>query len=290
MERLTAVSRLNTQRVPVLPPRSAYLMQTMLDESLNFRQAAEIVERFPSIAARLIAVANSVWSSPVSPITSLEMACSRLGLSVVRSTSIALAVASPFDSSHCPAFDKERFWCHLLLVADTATWLAQKVADQARTPPLTARLAGLLHDLGLLWLVDQLGEETQQAILLSQQEPDISLSKALLDIIAIDYCEAGSILGSIWGLPEPLRVAMQHKTIQPGTRPHWQIALVVDLADCLVSVMEKDIPCAIPDSRLQSLNLRHEHVGWVLQQLYQQRESIQDLACILFSHPCGALS
>ncbi len=60
--------KLNTKRIPVLPPGSTYLMQSMMDESLNFRQLAGIVERYPSIAARLIALANSVWSSPVSPI------------------------------------------------------------------------------------------------------------------------------------------------------------------------------------------------------------------------------
>lgn len=276
--------RLNTKRIPVLPPGSTYLMQSMMDESLNFRQLASIVERYPSIAARLIALANSVWSSPVSPIHSLEMACSRLGFGVVRSTCIALSVSSPFDPTHCPAFDTKHFWSHLLLVADTSTWLAQLTPDEENVPPQTVRAAGLLHDLGLLWLVDQLPEESQQAILLSQKGSGITLSRALLEMIGIDHRAAGRYLGEAWNLPEPLLVAMSHRSAMEQTTPYWQIASAVNLADCLVSAMGKEIPCPVSDKQLQALGLKHQDVGYVMQLLYRQKDATLELARMLFSH------
>ena len=276
--------RLNTKRIPTLPPGSNYLIQSMMDESLNFRQLADIVEKYPSIAARLIALANSAWSSPISPITSLEQACSRLGFGVVRSTSIALSVSSPFDSTQCPSFDAKHFWCHLLLVADTSTWLANSVSAQDNLPPLTARSAGLLHDLGLLWIVDQLPEEANHALLVTQEDANLSLSETLTATVGINYQAAGSILAEAWNLPEPLLAAMYHKSNILDTTPHWEIVSVVNLADCLVSAIGKDIPCPISDNRIQALGIKHEEVGNVLQLLYRQKDNIRQLANQLFSH------
>ncbi|MGD8591011.1 MAG: HDOD domain-containing protein [Chromatiales bacterium] len=276
--------RLNTKRIPTLPPGSNYLMQAMMDESLNFRQLAQIVEKFPSIAARLIALSNSAWSAPISPITSLEQSCSRLGFGVVRSTSIALSVSSPFDTTQCPSFDTKHYWSHLLLVADTATWLAQSVSVDKNFSSLTARSAGLLHDLGLLWLADQIPEETHQAILLTQEDPKLSLSETLTTIAGINYQAAGSILAEAWNLPEPLIVAMYHKSTILDTTPYREIVSVVNLADCLVTAIGKDTPCPVTDNHMQTLGIKHEDVGNVMQLLYRQKDSIRLLADQLFNH------
>jgi HD-like signal output (HDOD) protein len=279
---MIALAKLNTKQIPVLPPGITYLMQSMMDESLNFHQLAQIVERFPSIAARLIGLANSVWSSPVNPISSLEMACSRLGFSVVRSTSIALAVASPFDPSRCPAFDTEDFWCHSLLVADTANWLAQAANDEATLPPQTARAAGLLHDLGLLWLVDQLPKASNQALLQHRNNPAVSLDQALLNITGINLGEVGRHLAEAWNLPESLRVAMSHRTAKPHKTAYWEIALLVELADCLVSSVGEDRPCPISAPHLQALNIKPDKLDPVLHLLNQQIETARELAHVLF--------
>jgi HD-like signal output (HDOD) protein len=274
--------RLNARRIPVLPHGSIHLMQSMMDESLNFRQLANIIERFPSIASRLIALSNSVWSSPVSPISSLEQACSRLGFGVVRSTSIALSVSSPFDSTLCPSFDAQRFWCHLMLVADTSTWLALALPGQESLSPLTARAAGLLHDLGLLWLVDQLPDETHQALSRCRENPKLSLSQTLTESIGIDYAAAGRILAETWKLPEPLIAGILHNSTGVHDKAYWQIAYVVNLADCLVSAMATETPCPVADSHLEKLGIRHEHVGNVMHLLYQQKGRTQELASLLF--------
>ena len=280
----SSMIRLNTKRIPTLPPGSNYLMQAMMDESLNFRQLAQIIEKFPSIAARLIALSNSAWSAPIAPITSLEQACSRLGFGVVRSTSLALSISSPFDTTRCPSFDTRHFWCHLLLVADASTWLAQSVSTQENLPPLTARSAGLLHDLGLLWLADQVPEETHQAILLAQADPKLSLSETLTTVVGIDYQAAGSILAEAWKLPEPLLVCMYHKSTSLDSTPYREIASVVSLADCLVTAIGKDTPCAVSDSHIEVLGIKHQDVGNVMQLLYRQKDSVRELANQLFSY------
>jgi len=116
---------------------------------------------------------SAAWSAPVSEITSLEMACARLGVNVVRSVSIALAIASPFDASRCPTFEGQRFWCTALLNADAAFWLAPLARAAAPVEPQTARTGGLLHNLGLLWLADQLPDATNQALSTVAADPEL---------------------------------------------------------------------------------------------------------------------
>jgi HD-like signal output (HDOD) protein len=75
---------LDTDRVPVLPPGATYLMQALNDDNLGFREIAAAVEKMPSIAARILALANSAWSAPARPILALDEACGRLGIKVVQ--------------------------------------------------------------------------------------------------------------------------------------------------------------------------------------------------------------
>ncbi len=109
---------LQHDQLPVLPSGVPYLLQTLMDENIDNNKLKAVIGRFPSIAARLLCLANSAWAAPPVPVTSLDMACARLGLNIVRSVSIALAISSPFNPARCPAFDAERYWCTALLVAD----------------------------------------------------------------------------------------------------------------------------------------------------------------------------
>ncbi|MCP4996368.1 MAG: HDOD domain-containing protein, partial [Gammaproteobacteria bacterium] len=150
MEADSIRARLDESRLPVLPAGIPYLLTVLTDEEIAINELARILERFPTIVARLIALANSAWSSPASDVTSLEMACARLGFNIIRSVSIALAIAQPFDPNRCQAFDAERYWCSALLTADAATWLSPLSQVAYAPEPETARVGGLLHNLGLL--------------------------------------------------------------------------------------------------------------------------------------------
>ncbi len=152
----STLGQLSALQLPSLPAGAPYLLKSLTNENIDFAELASVVEKFPGIAGKLISLVNSAWSAPATEVTSLEDTCSRLGLGVVRSTSIALAVAAPFNSTRCPSFDLEYYWCSVLLAADAASRLAGVSSSIRDFEPATARAAGLLHNLGLLWLADRL--------------------------------------------------------------------------------------------------------------------------------------
>ncbi|MDX2506543.1 MAG: HDOD domain-containing protein [Gammaproteobacteria bacterium] len=272
---------LNSKHLPVLPPGAPYLLKTLTDESIDFHHLARSIERFPTIAARLIALVNSAWSAPVSPLTSLEAACARLGFAVVRSTSIALAVAAPFNPTRCPAFDAQRFWCRALLVADTSSWLAQSAG--AGHAPETVRAAGLLHNLGLLLLADQLPDETHQVLQQHNEIADSHLERLLHDRLGFDHCDAGGLLGETWGLPAPLVTAMAHHLKAPESLSLEESSSIVGYAVTMAHAAEQQIPWQAPDSMQASLGISPIEANRLFAQVITQLEKTRELAEILFN-------
>lgn len=202
---------LDLTRVPVLPAGIGDLIAALGGADMTNSQLAAVIEQYPSIALRLLALANSAWSAPAHAITALDQACGRLGYKVVRSVAIALAVSAPFDHARCPAFDGRRFWCRALLSADIAEWLSAKGGHFSGPDPITPggmRSAALVRDLGLLWLADGMPLACHAALTECAQAPQLALASALRQHCGTDHHQTGSQLAEAWHLPRLLAVAM----------------------------------------------------------------------------------
>lgn len=261
--------------VPVLPADISFLLETLADDDIDLGRLARVVETFPSIAAKLVAVANSAWAAPRVPITGLRDACVRLGLHVVRSIAIALSVAVPFDSGRCPGFDPERFWTTALLAAEAADALAPLVEGGDRD---SLRTAGLIHHLGLLWLADQRGRQTAAAITALADGAEPSLEQALQRILGVGYCAAGACLGQAWGLPTPLTIAMAEHRHPAYRGVHWRVAATVGLAASLAARTLADE--ATPPAA-SVLAVSEARLGALMASLRERREALDELARLL---------
>jgi len=273
---------LSQKQVPSLPSGAIYLLNSLSDENINIVQTARIVGQFPAIAGRLIALANSAWSSPVSTISSLDAACSRLGFSVVRSTSIALAVAAPFNASRCPNFSMEWFWSDSLMTAEAASLLTEEASLVDGIGPSTARTAGLLHNLGLLWLADQLPDDVDQALSIVKESQSSSIRQALSTLLGFNHSEAGGYLGRAWNLPEPLVTAMAHHAEPEYKEPHWETASLIGVAASIVVAVRQDQDWPERKISVERLGINPSAAEKVFLQIKPQYERILDLAKTLF--------
>jgi len=193
------------QGFPVLPPDISPLLKTLNNDDIGYTQLANELEKFPSIVIKIVATANSAWASPVIPITTLRDSCARIGVQAVRSISIALSIAEVFDPSRCPPFDSKVFWISALLTAEAAHICAKNNSDICAD---SARLAGLLHNIGLLWLATQKPVETANVILLKNNDEIDSISEGLTEKIGINLYTAGSYLATYSDLPDVIAEAI----------------------------------------------------------------------------------
>ncbi len=277
----STLKQLTTLQLPSMPAGAPYLLKSLTDEAIEFAELASVVEKFPGIAGKLISLVNSAWSAPTAAVTSLEATCSRLGLGVVRSTSIALAVAAPFNSTKCPCFDLEYYWCSVLLTADAASRLAAVSSSKHEFEPATARAAGLLHNLGLLWLADRLPDEVDRALTMVKSGEAESVQQALTQVLGFDQAQAGGYLGNSWALPEPLVSAMTHYQESEYQGSHCEIVITVGLAARLVAAVLKQESCPGQDARLSSLGITGENLNAVFEQLNGQLVKTRDIAKVL---------
>jgi HD-like signal output (HDOD) protein len=223
---------LHAASLPVLPPAAGYLLSTLYAPDASIKTMAREIERFPGITARVLAMANSAWSAPLSAVLTLPDACTRLGLHLVRTLSIALAVANVFDPTKCPGFNAERYWVTALLAAEASTQLARGIGRGDVAP--TWRCAGLFHNIGLLWLADSQPNGTSTAL---HGRGGGGLLARLQRALNTDYCQAGAQLAQAWGLPETyVTLIAQHR--QPALAgDEFPGAAVVgvgaDMAACL---------------------------------------------------------
>lgn len=185
--------------LPVLPPGTSTLLKTLTNDDICYSELAIELEKHPSIAIKIVSAANSAWASPISPITSLRDSCSRIGVPLVRSIAIALSMSDVFNPSRCPSFNPKLFWTSSLLTAEAAFIVAKDTTDISED---TARLAGLLHNIGLLWLADKRPNETSDAIILSQNNEYDSLSKVLTEKHNLDLYTVGGWIATALELPE----------------------------------------------------------------------------------------
>ena len=278
-------NELSSLKLPTLPAGTPFLLQSLTNEDIEFTELAELLEKFPSIAGKLISLANSAWSAPASEISSLEVTCSRLGFGVVRSTSIALAVAAPFDATKCADFEPELFWCSSLMTANAASALASALASEttcAKLPePSTARAAGLLHNLGLLWLVDRVPDTVSQALASVANDPSLSLGRALMQVQGFDHAEAGGYLARAWNLPEPLIMALRHYRDADYRGPQQAVVNCVGLAADLVASVLRETPCPDPDARLAGLGADEACLQRIHETLRAQLPKIRTIARLL---------
>ncbi len=278
----TFLDKLDSRRVPALPAGVPHLLKSLTDENIGFRELAAVIEQHPIIAGRLIALANSAWSCPPDPISSLDMVCGRLGIDVVRSTGIALAVASPFDPRRCPGFDVGRFWTSALMTADASSRLVPLASAVDGPEPSVARTAGLLHNIGLLWLADQMPNEVSQAITNQNLDDQHSLTHALEDLIGFDAAFAGGHLATAWNLPEPLVTAIGHCGIRDYGGLYWETACIVGAAKLMVSAAYEHQPLFGAETFVARVQVDPVEVQDVFEQVEQQLEKTSSLAKILF--------
>jgi len=196
--------------LPVLPSGITRLLKVLNDNDIHFEQLAKEIESYPSISIKIVAIANSAWASPSVPVTNLPAACSLIGLNIVRSVSIALSISQAFDPSRCPSFSTKTFWTSALLNAESAFICA---SDNAEVCANTARFAGLLHNIGLLWLASQKPVETDGAILNAKKNQDCTLAELLYERLDMDYYSVGSQLAIVMEMPDIITDAISTETL-----------------------------------------------------------------------------
>jgi len=195
--------------VPSMPETAFQVRRLGNDPDVSMVDVAEIIERDPGIAGKIVAAANSVLVRGLVPVTTVRDATIRMGLRATCSLASSLAMRGLFRSNNVMLNKMAHdIWAESVLVASMSRVLAENYHGPIRDVDVDkAFLVGLIHDLGrmsLLSYFDQLSIEISQVAI----EGALKKMGTMVSVLVLqhwdmdeDFVEASEVAGE-WHLNE----------------------------------------------------------------------------------------
>ncbi len=182
----------NRLQLPSLPDVALKIRQAINTASTDAAQIARIVNLDPAMSVKLIHVANSPLYRGAVEITSTEMAITRLGLHTTRELVLCFSMRDLFEARSILIRERLReVWMHALDVAAICHVLAGLCKGYH---PDTALLAGLIHNIGVLPILNHIDRYYSGEVERSELD----------EILASLRAEVGTTVLARWGFPEEL--------------------------------------------------------------------------------------
>jgi putative nucleotidyltransferase with HDIG domain len=219
-----------SQSLPAFPRIVARIVETLNDPDANLNVLGSFIERDPVVAGHVLSQANIAGSLRYGgrTVSDVFTAISLVGLARVREVAVLASlsqVLSEPQTAQRPAY----FWRHSVAVGVCAIELSHWTPAPVNVD--TALIAGLLHDVGQLWLQrfrsGQFAQSRSDAI---QRGVDITVTER--EIFGVDHADIGAWIAESWGLTPEITTAIQchHAPDAVATQP---LVAVVHVAEVL---------------------------------------------------------
>lgn len=219
--------------LPALPIIATHLCEAVDDPHTSASDLAALISSDPALATRLLKLANSAYYGFPRRIGTVNLAVVVLGFETVRDLSLSVMITDCFfgDVGELP-FDLGEFWRHSLATAVGAR-MVYRMCDASH--PGEGFIAGLVHDIGKLFLARYFPETYTQVIHKVKQE-GLSLLNAEKEICSVTHPVAGAWLLEEWNLPVWLVDSTLNHHGNDSSEELGKLAQAVQFADLLVKM------------------------------------------------------
>ena len=193
------------ETLPVLTPEAAQIQELATSEDPDFKQFAYLIKRDPTLTGQILKTANSPFYRGLGDVDTIEEAVIRLGQNEVVNITMKVIYKDKFKSTHpLVRTYQEKLWNHSVRCAIGCQWTVKYLAFETLYPK--AFIAGLLHDMGQLYLLTALER------ILQSKETDFNPPPPLIDKILFNlHTSLGYSLLTKWHLPGQYRmIARDH--------------------------------------------------------------------------------
>lgn len=147
--------------LPSLPDLALRIRRSIDDESSDAKTIARLVESDPAMAAKLLKAANSALYGGLDPVEKTAAAIVRLGMHSARQLVMTFALREVFRTKDKLIGKRlKELWKHSSQIAALCFVLAR---ENGRLDPEQALLIGLVHDVGVIPILNHAGEYPQLA-------------------------------------------------------------------------------------------------------------------------------
>ena len=270
------------KNLPPLPEASIRIIAAVNDPEISVNELVSIVSLSPTLVARLLGLANSSYFGRPGQIKDLRIAIIQvLGLNLVKSLALSIALNLEFDTSKCKSFDTNYYWRHALITAFVAQKLATHLDDELMAPNIVYT-SGLLLNIGLMAAVYICPAEMDDVFSNSERTERV-VSEQMLGCFGRTQYDLAGILLERWKLPE-----VYQKTIKEFRQPDFKgkekiLAELLELTHSIGYHIVADNNEEMPDFSylLNKLSLSQELVDNIVAEVKENKDNIHELAAVI---------
>lgn len=220
--------------LPSLPAIYQQLMTELNSADATIEKVGQIISQDMGMCAKILQMVNSAFFGFRQKITTPSRAVALLGFDTIKGLALSSNVFSQIENSRTKGFRVDALWNHSLQVASVARHFARlEKADRQVTDDCL--IAGMMHDIGKLILVSELGSEYEN-VLKNVSKGTLPLIKAEREILGATHSEVGAYLLGLWGLPEYVLegIAFHHHP-NKGLPRDFSLQTAIHIADVIVN-------------------------------------------------------
>src|SRR3989339_266862 len=193
--------------IPTFSASTTKLNQMLSDPEVSFSKLGRVIETDPTLAASSIKLASSAAYGR-GRIDSVAHALSRIGLKEIKRLSTMRGVLDTLRRFHVE-INWNAFMSHALLTARLAEHLCRGYSRRPVSETGTEYLAGLMHDIGRIFLQHHFPGEFEDMILRSMQTKE-DVFEMERETVGITHAEVGALMCKKWNLNTDLIHAVRY--------------------------------------------------------------------------------
>lgn len=193
-----------TKELPALPASAVEVLRLTSGGDASASELATVIERDPSLAAKLLKLVNSPLFGVRREVTNVQQAVALAGQRVVRVTALSVSFSEQINAKRSAGFDYESFWRSSLTGAVAARLIARAAAPEIAEE---AFIAGLLAQIGRL-AAHTVAPDLYARAIETKDRDGCRLRDAERAVFGVTGAALGRALLERWSLPASLCAAV----------------------------------------------------------------------------------
>ncbi len=198
MDKITIVNLIrNNDNLLSLPQVLSEVLKEVGKDNFSSDSLAKVILKDPSLTGRILRMANSSFYHRLTDITTVNQAVNVLGATTVKCLALSSSIFQPEKITKRSGVDSKALFTYVLSIASASQKIARVINFRSAEE---AFIAGLLHDMGILFFLHHYPNEYRRII--DKHVKARTLTEAETKVFGIDHCEVGRHLAEAWHLPD----------------------------------------------------------------------------------------
>jgi diguanylate cyclase (GGDEF)-like protein len=228
-----------------LPAVAVEVLELTAGATVDARALKLCLEKDPALTSKVLRVVNSSLFGLSGHVADLNQALALLGTKPLKMLVLGFSLPQQLFTNLARRH-LERFWRDALTRAVACRQFSERFWGLRGDEPF---IAGLLMDIGILALIQQLGRPYLEFLdLVSERREDLATLE--FQTLGFDHTQLSARLLQHWSLPKSLVVAVATSRSAPGHGPistRGVVTQILYLADCVVQLVAQRRIAVLPD-------------------------------------------